>query len=84
MASPQREFANLHLRPQNPMAGSMEYATIDNIKRDDIVAFYKRYYFPANIILAVQGDFSAPEMKANREALRDWTARSRRFLRSQK
>jgi zinc protease len=33
------------------------------------VAFYKRYYFPANIILSVQGDFSAPEMKAKIEKL---------------
>ena len=37
--------------------------------RDDVVAFYRRYYFPANIILAVQGDFSAPEMKARLEKL---------------
>jgi zinc protease len=47
----------------------MEYATLSNIKRDDVVNFYKRYYFPANIMLAVQGDFSAPEMKAKLEKL---------------
>ena len=55
----------------------MEYATLDNIKRADVEAFYKRYYFPANIILAVQGDFSAPEMKAKLEKLfAIWTAQA--------
>ena len=47
----------------------MEYADVDNIKRADVESFYKRYYFPANTILAVQGDFSAPEMKAKLEKL---------------
>jgi len=52
-----------------------EYATIDAIKRDDVVGFYNRYYFPANVILAVQGDFSAPEMKAKLEKLfSSWNA----------
>ena len=35
----------------------MEYEHIDNIQRDDLIAFYKRYFFPSNMILAVQGDF---------------------------
>jgi zinc protease len=47
----------------------VEHQTVANIQRDDLVAFYKRYYFPANIILTVQGDFSAPEMKAKIEKL---------------
>jgi zinc protease len=65
----QREFAALIYGPKTPYGWDMEYATLDNIKRDDVAAFYKRYYFPANIILAVQGDFSAPEMKAKLEKL---------------
>ncbi len=55
--------------PKTSYGWDMEYATLDNIKRDDIVNFYKRYYFPANVILAVQGDFSAAEMKAKLEKL---------------
>ncbi|HWF11446.1 MAG TPA: pitrilysin family protein [Bryobacteraceae bacterium] len=65
----QREFAALVYGPKTPYGWEDEYATIDNIHRDDVVAFYKRYYFPANIILAVQGDFSAPEMKAKLDKL---------------
>ncbi|HVW84431.1 MAG TPA: pitrilysin family protein [Bryobacteraceae bacterium] len=69
----QREFTDAIYGPKTPYGWQMEYATVDNIKRDDIVAFYKRYFFPANIILAVQGDFSAPEMKAKLEKLfGDW------------
>ena len=65
----QREFASLVYGPKTPYGWEMQYATLDNIKRDDIVKFYGRYFFPANIILAVQGDFSAPDMKAKLEKL---------------
>ena len=64
-----REFTNIVYGRNNSYGWMMEHATVSNIKRDDIVAFYKRYYFPANIILTVQGDFSAPEMKAKIEKL---------------
>ncbi|MDQ1474378.1 MAG: zinc protease [Bryobacterales bacterium] len=70
----QREFTNITYGRNSPYGWDMQYATLDNIKRDDVVDFYKRYYFPANIILAVQGDFSAPEMKAKIEKLLgSWT-----------
>jgi len=65
----QREFASLIYGPKTSYGWEMEYATLDNIKREDIVGFYARYFFPANVILAVQGDFSAPEMKAKLEKL---------------
>src|SRR3984957_8457621 len=65
----QREFSGLIYGSTTPYGWETEYATLDNIKRADVEAFYKRYYFPANIILAVQGDFSAPEMKAKLEKL---------------
>ncbi len=65
----QREFSSLIYGPKTPYGWQLEYATVDNIQRDDVAAFYKRYYFPSNIILAVQGDFSAPEMKAKLEKL---------------
>jgi zinc protease len=69
-----REFASLIYGKNNSYGWNIEYGTIDRIQRDDVVAFYKRYFFPANIILAIQGDFSAPEMKANLEKLfAGWT-----------
>ncbi len=71
----QREFADIVYGRDNPYGWRMEYENIDNIQRDDIVAFYKRYYFPANVILSVQGDFNSAEMKAKLEKLfADWTA----------
>ena len=39
----QREFTDLVYGPKTPYGWQIEYATLDNIKRDDIVAFYKRY-----------------------------------------
>lgn len=70
----QREFADIVYGRDNPYGWSMEYEHVDNINRDDIVAFYKRYFFPANIILAVQGDFNSAEMKSKLEKLfADWT-----------
>ncbi len=65
----QREFSDAIYGRDNSYGWQTEYATLDNIQRDDVVNFYKRYYFPANVILAVQGDFSAPEMKARLEKL---------------
>jgi zinc protease len=71
-----REFTNILYGRDTPYGWDIEYSTIDNIKRDDIVAFYKRYYFPANTILALRGDFNAAEMKAKIEKLfADWTVR---------
>jgi zinc protease len=64
-----RSFSEIVYGRDNSYGWRMEYEHIDNIKRDDLVAFYKRYFFPSNIILAVQGDFSTPEMRAKLEKL---------------
>lgn len=64
-----REFPNILYGRGNSYGWTMEHTNVANIQRDDVVAFYKRYFFPANIILTVQGDFSAPEMKAKVEKL---------------
>jgi len=70
----QREFTNIVYGRDTPYGWQMEYATVDRITRDDVVAFYKRYFFPANIMLAVWGDFSIADMKARLERLfADWT-----------
>ena len=64
-----REFASLVYGKDTPYGCQIEYATLARIHRDDLVAFYKRYYFPANIMLAVYGDFSTPVMKKKLEDL---------------
>ena len=67
----QREFSDILYGKDTPYGWSMEYATIDRITRDDLAAFYKRYFFPSNILLAVWGDFDAAQMKARIEKLFD-------------
>lgn len=69
-----REFTNLIYGKDTPYGEREEYATIGAITRADMVAWHDRYYFPANTMLAVQGDFNAAEMRAKIEKLfADWT-----------
>jgi zinc protease len=65
----EREFTNTVYGKDTPYGWQIEYATLDRIGRDDLIAFYKRYFFPANIMLAVYGDFATPDMKATLERL---------------
>ena len=76
MGIAQREFSALLYDKNTPYGWQEEYATIDAIKRADLIAFYERYYFPANVRLAVYGDFNTAEMKAKIEKLfADWTVK---------
>jgi zinc protease len=71
-----REFNNLIYGKDTPYGWQLEYEHIDSIEREDLVAFYQRYVFPANISLAVYGDFSPAEMKsAIEKAFAGWTAK---------
>lgn len=68
------KFSELIYGRDNPYGWRMEYADVDAIQREDLVRFHQRYFFPANILLAVQGDFNAAEMRAKIEKLfADWT-----------
>ncbi|HEY7387887.1 MAG TPA: pitrilysin family protein, partial [Bryobacteraceae bacterium] len=69
----EREFANIVYGKDTPYGWEMEFATVDRITRDDMLGFYKRYFFPANVMLAVWGDFNTAEMKAKLTKLfADW------------
>ncbi len=71
----EREFTKLIYGAQSPYARQSEYATIDAITRDDMVAFYKGYFHPDNMWLAVWGDFDSRQMVRKIEAvLGDWPA----------
>jgi zinc protease len=71
-----REFARILYGPNTPYGDQTEYADLDNIQRPDLAAFYKRFYFPANTVIAVQGDFDSGEMKSQIEKLfADWTVK---------
>ena len=63
----EREFYSIVYGRDTPYGWQMEYATVDQIARNDVEQFYRRYFFPANVMLAVTGDFSAADMKAKLE-----------------
>jgi zinc protease len=49
-------------------------ASISSLTREDLIAFHKKYYRPANLILAVSGDFKTADLKAKLEkAMEGWT-----------
>jgi zinc protease len=69
-----REFQSIVFGRTSPYGWMIEYSDVDNIQRQDLIEFYKRYYFPANITMAVYGDFSTADMKARLERqFADWT-----------
>jgi zinc protease len=65
----ERQFAGIVYGPATPYGWLEQYDTINRITRADVLAFYQRYFFPANILLAVRGDFDAPQMRAKIEKL---------------
>ena len=71
----EREIANILYGRDNSYGWSIEHEHLARIKREDLQQFYRRYYFPKNIMLAIYGDFSASEMKSGLEKLfADWKA----------
>ncbi len=58
-----REFYKLVYGGQSPYARTVEYATLGNIERQDLVDFYSTYFHPDNIILGIVGDFDTQEVK---------------------
>lgn len=70
---PDRELARILYGPTTPYGWQVEYDDLNHIHREDLVQFYRRYYFPKNIMLAVYGDFKIPEMKEKLEKVfADW------------
>jgi len=70
---PGRELTRVLYGPDTPYGWQPEYADLNRIHREDLIAFYQRYYFPKNIMLAVYGDFTAADMKDKLEKLfADW------------
>jgi zinc protease len=51
----------------------VEYETLNNISREDLVNFYQRYFHPENTILGIVGDFETEAMRQLVvEKLGDW------------
>lgn len=55
-----REFNRL-LYPDDPRGRYATPTTLKQITRDDLVAFHRKYFFSANMMLAVSGDISKEE-----------------------
>jgi len=73
-AIPDRELMSIVYGRNTPYGWEVEYSDLAHIKRDDLIQFYQRYYFPKNIMLAVYGDFSSAAMKDQLEkTFGSWT-----------
>ncbi len=68
-----REFVKLIYGADSPYARHTEYETVDNITRDDLVAFHKTFYHPENVQMAIWGDFDRDEIVAKvKSFFGDW------------
>ncbi|MDP7423003.1 MAG: pitrilysin family protein [bacterium] len=63
-----REFGKLIYGTESVFARHTEYATVNSITRDDLVAFHRSYFRPNNMFLAASGDFDTAEMIGKIEA----------------
>ena len=69
-----REFRKLIYGTTSPYARTIEYDTLANISRNDIIAFYKTSFRPDQIMLGINGDFDPVAMRAWVENyFGDWT-----------
>jgi zinc protease len=59
-----REFRKLIYGTDSPYARTVEYGTLDQISREDVVNFYQQYFHPNNLILGIVGDFDAKKMRS--------------------
>ncbi len=68
-----REWSKLIYGSESVYARHTEYATIDAIEKDDLIAFHKTYFQPQNIQMAVWGDFNKKDLlKKIRKYFGDW------------
>lgn len=59
-----REFQKLIYGNNSPYARTVEYQTLSNIAREDVVEFYNEYFHPENMILGIIGDFESAKMRS--------------------
>lgn len=70
-----REYRGVIYGDESPYARYPEYATIDNITKNDLVMFHNMLVQPNNIQIGVVGDFDKDEMLAFlKEKFGDWPA----------
>lgn len=75
MGLARREFRKLIYGAESPYARHTEYASIEAVTRDDLVAFHGTYFKPENVQMAIWGDYDKDELIAKIHALfGDWEA----------
>jgi zinc protease len=68
-----REFQKLIYGNASPYARTVEYATLDSISREDIVAFYQDFIYPNRTILGIVGDFDSQALRKQiNQIFGDW------------
>jgi zinc protease len=58
-----REFQSVIYGNGSRYARRIEYATLDNILRDDLIAFHRQALTAGNLMIGVTGDFELQDMK---------------------
>jgi zinc protease len=59
-----REFQKLIYGAESPYARTVEYSTIANISRDDLIQFYQKSFRPDRMLLGIVGDFDPKQMRS--------------------
>ncbi|MBW4633411.1 MAG: insulinase family protein [Iphinoe sp. HA4291-MV1] len=59
-----REFQKLIYGKESPYARTEEYATLNNISREDLLKFKEQSFYPNNITLGIVGDFDSKKMRS--------------------
>ncbi|MDG5766065.1 insulinase family protein [Balneolales bacterium ANBcel1] len=62
-----REFRKLIYGPESVYARTTEYATLESITRDDLVAFHSRVYQGSNMLVGLVGDFNPADVRSRLE-----------------
>ena len=62
-----REFRKLIYGPESIYARNIEYATLENITREDIVGFHDKTFQASNLLVGVIGDFDPAAIRSQLE-----------------
>jgi zinc protease len=75
-----REFKRV-LFQNNPAGRFPSTSSVKNIKRDDLIEFHRRFFYPENIIISVTGDISKEEAIAKiKQYLGSWNASRKNYV----
>ena len=75
-----REFKKL-IYVNNPAGRFPTITSVRNIQRDDLVQFYKKFFYPENIMISVTGDISKEQAVTKiRQYLGGWNETKKKFV----